>query len=947
MNPRFLRLTLSILLALGPLGGTAALARTAPVATSFSTAVPVSAQSLIQLQGSDADGTSLTYATTTSPAHGALSQLNTSTGAVVYTPTTGYTGADSFQYTVTSGGDTTSAATVSITVTAAQTRVMETFTNPDGTPRQGKVSFFLTQVSSSSSGLIPVKASVSCKLSPSGVCDVSLYPSRAVNPVQYYQAWFDDSTTGNSQLIGIYDIPASTTTISLSGHRITDANLSAQFTFASRAEIEQLSKAVASATTAALFPNLTAGRHILFNGSGFVDSLVVEGGSSVTVNANQTVNGDQTVSGGSPCRLPVGANGMQLVADSSRPCGVRFGVAPAQNNSPPVLFRDEFTTTTGTANAARRPSLANNVNASWQAGSAAFEIQSNHLEPPSGFTDGAYQTIDVHASDFTYYATLTAYGTTTANKTMPGLIFRFEDANNFWLLQTDPVAGNTILYEKTSGVFNARATIPAAVASGTAAPVTVTAVGDKITAQLGGQTPVQYTSSAHQTATLIGVRAGRDVGTPLGQPRFDDLTVFPAFARSGSSALVSVGAGGSWESNDVAASGVAYDAQNARWVMLYSGFSGSTWKTGLATSTNLLTWTKYGSNPVLSPVAGEGYIAASTSRPIYKNGLWYIVYQGAPGQTAGGPQQQWRLYAASSPDLLTWTRLNGGAPILPLGTGSAFDKDGQHDPDLRLRSDGYFELFFSGRNSSNFTAGHSLSLNMTTWSATTQLTIQGAFGTGNDIGNITVLGDDPVKYSLFFTHLDGSSNRYINRSDTVDGGANFTYYDGVLYKGAAATWESAQVFDPDVLAIGNTLYLFYSAGTLSGGTENLNAGIGLATLPIPTVANVGLTDATLGFATIADASTIVLDFAGNRLVNAKVTLGGNRALDGLGVTDGAEFNLLVTQDGTGGHGLTLPAGWKVEGGAPTLTATAGATDQLHGYCVSPSVCYVDVRKGFN
>ena len=70
-----------------------ALAWTVPVAASFSTTVPANRQSLIQPQGSDAEGTSLVYATTTSPAHGALSSLHTATGYAVYTPTAGDTGA--------------------------------------------------------------------------------------------------------------------------------------------------------------------------------------------------------------------------------------------------------------------------------------------------------------------------------------------------------------------------------------------------------------------------------------------------------------------------------------------------------------------------------------------------------------------------------------------------------------------------------------------------------------------------------------------------------------------------------------------------------------------------------------------------------------------------------------------------------------------------------------
>lgn len=218
-----------------------------PVATSFSTAVPITAQSAIQLLGSDPDGTPLTFATTTSPSHGTLTNLDASTGIVIYTPATGYTGADSFNFTVTSGGETSSAATVTITVTSAKTRIIDTLTNPDGSPRQGIVTFQLTQISESPAGLIPAKASVSATLSPSGQFDISVYPSRAVSPVQYYQVYIKD-TNGNQQPLGLYDIPAATTAISLSGHRVFDNNLGAQYAFASQAAMERNTLAVANAT---------------------------------------------------------------------------------------------------------------------------------------------------------------------------------------------------------------------------------------------------------------------------------------------------------------------------------------------------------------------------------------------------------------------------------------------------------------------------------------------------------------------------------------------------------------------------------------------------------------------------------------------------------------------------------------------------------------------------
>jgi hypothetical protein len=218
-----------------------------PTATSFTTAVPVSVSSYIQLQGADADGTALTFATTTSPTHGTLSQFDASTGVVIYTPASGYVGSDSFNYTVTSGGQTSSAATVTITVTNAKTRIISTLANPDGTPRQGKVTFILTQVASSPAGLIPAGSSVSAVLDATGKFDVSVYPSRAVSPQQYYQVYFVDAG-GAQQRLGLYDIPASPTTITFEPYKVTNAALDAQYTFAPVQAVTALAAQLASST---------------------------------------------------------------------------------------------------------------------------------------------------------------------------------------------------------------------------------------------------------------------------------------------------------------------------------------------------------------------------------------------------------------------------------------------------------------------------------------------------------------------------------------------------------------------------------------------------------------------------------------------------------------------------------------------------------------------------
>jgi hypothetical protein len=69
----------------------------------------------VQLACTDAAGAVLTYAIVGGPAHGTLS-LTAATGQVIYTPSPGYSGSDSFTYQASSSHGTAAAATVSITV---------------------------------------------------------------------------------------------------------------------------------------------------------------------------------------------------------------------------------------------------------------------------------------------------------------------------------------------------------------------------------------------------------------------------------------------------------------------------------------------------------------------------------------------------------------------------------------------------------------------------------------------------------------------------------------------------------------------------------------------------------------------------------------------------------------------------------------------------------------
>lgn len=95
---------------------TASSANAAPVAVSDSLSVVLNTPATTDPRANDTDANSDTLAIVvkTDGAHGSVA-IN-STTSVTYTPATGYTGADSFTYTIADGRGGLSTATVSVTV---------------------------------------------------------------------------------------------------------------------------------------------------------------------------------------------------------------------------------------------------------------------------------------------------------------------------------------------------------------------------------------------------------------------------------------------------------------------------------------------------------------------------------------------------------------------------------------------------------------------------------------------------------------------------------------------------------------------------------------------------------------------------------------------------------------------------------------------------------------
>lgn len=96
---------------------------TAPVVGNVTTTAKKDASTAIKLQGTDTDGDSLSYSVVKSPTNG---KVTISGSTATYTPTSSYSGSDSFTYKANDGKADSGTATVSLTVTTVNSAPVAT-----------------------------------------------------------------------------------------------------------------------------------------------------------------------------------------------------------------------------------------------------------------------------------------------------------------------------------------------------------------------------------------------------------------------------------------------------------------------------------------------------------------------------------------------------------------------------------------------------------------------------------------------------------------------------------------------------------------------------------------------------------------------------------------------------------------------------------------------------
>jgi predicted GH43/DUF377 family glycosyl hydrolase len=254
---------------------------------------------------------------------------------------------------------------------------------------------------------------------------------------------------------------------------------------------------------------------------------------------------------------------------------------------------------------------------------------------------------------------------------------------------------------------------------------------------------------------------------------------------------------------------------------LYSGFDGKVWHTGLATSSDGISWIKAGK--ILSPDPGtwEGDYIAANGSALHTGGEFLYWYQ------AGRPP---RIGLARSADGRHWRKAPD--PVLPLGPRGSWDERGVADPYV-IRASRFFYMFFLGQDRARRQRlGVARSADGIAWeklriNPILELGPHGAFDE-NGLGEPAVWSSHG-SYWMLYTGRDRKEYRRIGLARSGDGVHWQRVPDAPLFQGDRA-WNEKVVCDPSVQPAAGGIHVWFGGGDVARPDERLNGQIGLALL---------------------------------------------------------------------------------------------------------------------
>jgi uncharacterized repeat protein (TIGR01451 family) len=168
------------------------------------------------------------------------------------------------------------------------------------------------------------------------------------------------------------------------------------------------------------------------------------------------------------------------------------------------------------------------------------------------------------------------------------------------------------------------------------------------------------------------------------------------WTKYGSNPVLSVGASGSWEDEDVSEPTVI--KEGSTYHMWYTGYDGATYRIGHATSGDGINWTRDPANPVLDigPPGGWDWLDVYGPSVVAYNDVYLLWYSGETLPLA------WQTGYALSSNGSDWTRKG---MLIPEGAPGTFDADSADYASVIVDGTG-FKVWYSGYDGSTYTIGY-------------------------------------------------------------------------------------------------------------------------------------------------------------------------------------------------------------------------------------------------
>lgn len=294
-------------------------------------------------------------------------------------------------------------------------------------------------------------------------------------------------------------------------------------------------------------------------------------------------------------------------------------------------------------------------------------------------------------------------------------------------------------------------------------------------------------------------------------PHFS-LFAISNFSKSSSNPILTTGPT-SWDSSRAWQPTTIYN--DAIYRMYYSGFNGSRFQIGLATSTDGIIWSKASQNPVLSRLSIDNKDVHDPTA-LLVDGIYYMWYVSSDNGGSGN----FSINRATSTDGIAWT-LNPSTPVFRPTSG--WGSGGVTSPFVTKIGSEY-KMWFSSADNGNFAIGLATSADGINWTAysSNPIIVANQSWEGSNVDGPTVLYDG-AKYEMFY------------HSDTNIGYATST--DGINWTKPAdknpiltpsQPFDISRVHAPSALKLSNnTVALYYDGQGDIGGINTFR--IGLAT----------------------------------------------------------------------------------------------------------------------